>query len=129
MKKEYENDRDLRETTQSSKLMFDGDLLKLYKDKILLPDGTSSVREWVTHQGASAVLPIFENGDTLLLRQFRYPFKKVFWEVPAGKIDPGESADTTAARELEEEAGLQFKQSAYLEIGRASCRERVYTKV
>lgn len=98
----------------SSKEVFNGRLLHVFFDEALLPDGTTSTREWIKHPGASAVLPVFENGDVMLVRQFRYPMAQVFYEVPAGKIDPDESADSTAKRELREEAGLRCQNFEYL---------------
>lgn len=96
----------LAEKTRSSEPVFDGVLLKVQRDYAELPDGSTGIREWIRHPGASAVLPLFQNGDILLLKQFRYPVQQVFYEVPAGKIDAGENPDSTAVRELEEEAGL-----------------------
>lgn len=104
----------LIETTVSSKEVFRGRLLHVFLDEARLPDGSVSTREWIKHPGASAVLPVFQNGDVMMVRQFRYPVKQIFYEVPAGKIDTGETADSTARRELREEAGLQCSDFAYL---------------
>lgn len=104
----------LVERTISSKEVFNGRLLHVFFDEARLPDGSTSTREWIKHPGASAVLPVFENGDVMLVRQFRYPMSQIFYEVPAGKIDPGENADSTARRELREEAGLSCKTYEYL---------------
>lgn len=98
----------------SSKEVFNGRLLHVFFDEARLPDGTTSTREWIKHPGASAVLPVFENGDVMLVRQFRYPMAQIFWEVPAGKIDPDEDADSTARRELKEEAGLSCQGYHYI---------------
>jgi ADP-ribose pyrophosphatase len=106
--------KSLVETPLSSEEVFNGRLLHVFRDEARLPDGTTSTREWIKHPGASAVIPVFENGDILLIRQFRYPLQQIFWEVPAGKIDKGETPDTTAAREIEEEAGVRFGNSHYL---------------
>lgn len=103
----YDRDEELFEKKINSEIKFSGNLLTLYSDEVRLPNGSASAREWITHQGASAMLPIYDNEDVLLIRQFRYPLNKVFWEVPAGKIDPDESAETTANRELMEETGLK----------------------
>lgn len=109
------NDSDkLVERTISSKEIFNGRLLHVFFDEVELPDGTTSTREWIKHPGASAVVPVFENGDIMLVRQFRYPMSKIFYEVPAGKIDPEETATTTAKRELKEEAGLECRSYDYL---------------
>lgn len=87
--------------------IYKGELLHVFKDRARLPDGATSTREWIKHQGASAILPVCSNGDVILLKQFRYPVRQVFWEVPAGKIDPGETPDSTALREVQEEAGVK----------------------
>lgn len=102
-------DQDLKKLEEeeiSSEHVFDGKLLQVYFDEVKLPDGNESSREWIKHPGASAVVPVFEDGTIMLLRQFRYPSRKVFLEVPAGKLDPGESPESTAKRELLEESGL-----------------------
>ena len=96
----------LVERTVKSEEVFDGALLHVFRDEARLPDGSTSVREWIRHPGASAVLPVFDNGEVMLVKQFRYPLSQIFYEVPAGKIDPDETADQTARRELTEETGL-----------------------
>ncbi len=97
----------LKETQLSSEAVFDGALLHVRKDKVKLPNGKSSVREYIEHPGAVALVAYLPNGDLLLLNQFRYPLKKVFIELPAGKIDPGETPEETGLRELEEETGYK----------------------
>lgn len=98
--------KDLSEEQVRSEQLVDGQLLRVYRDTVKLPDGSESVREWIDHPGASAVVPIFEDGTTLLIRQFRYPSRRTFLEVPAGKMDvEGEDPQDVAARELEEETG------------------------
>lgn len=97
--------KDLSEQQLSSEQLLDGNLLKVYRDEVRQPDGSSGVREWIDHPGASAVVPVFEDGSTILLRQFRYAAGKTFLEVPAGKIDGEEDPTDVAARELEEETG------------------------
>jgi ADP-ribose pyrophosphatase len=99
-------ERDLTEERLDSELLIDGALLKAHRDRVRTPDGSESVREWIDHPGASAIVPLFDDGDTVLVRQFRYPPRRTFLEVPAGKIDvPGEDPSGVAARELEEETG------------------------
>jgi ADP-ribose pyrophosphatase len=97
----------LKERPLTSEQVFDGKLLQVYSDEVELPDKTTSTREWIKHPGASAVVPVFEDGTIMLLKQFRYPARNIFIEVPAGKIDPGETADSTAGRELLEESGVE----------------------
>lgn len=96
---------DLTETTLTSKLEFKGRMLEVRTDTVKLPTGASSTREFIVHPGAVVILPIFDNGDILLERQFRYPLGRTFIELPAGKNEPGEDTLTTGQRELLEETG------------------------
>ncbi len=85
--------------------MFDGNLLKVHRDTVRLPDGTQGTREYIRHPGAVAIVALFDDGSVLLERQFRYPHKRDFIEVPAGKLEPGEPPLATGKRELLEETG------------------------
>lgn len=106
---------DLNETPITSEAVYDGVLLHVRRDEVRLPDGGESVREWIDHPGASAVVPLFDDGSTVLLRQFRYPPRREFLEVPAGKFDrPDEDPEALASRELEEEAGLRAERFTLL---------------
>ena len=98
-------DSHLRETRIDGELAYDGHFLKVSRDRIRLPDGSESKREFIRHPGAVVILPLLADGRVLLERQYRYPNDRVFIEFPAGKIDPGEEALATAKRELEEETG------------------------
>jgi ADP-ribose pyrophosphatase len=124
---------DLTETQLSSEQLVDGVLLKAFRDEVRLPSDDTSVREWIDHPGASAIVPIFEDGRTLLVRQFRYPPRRTFLEVPAGKLDePGEDPEDVARRELEEETGwragrFEHVGAAYPCIGYSSERIHVFT--
>ena len=96
----------LEETSLRSEEVFNGKLLHAFRDEVRLPDGDTSIREWLNHPGASAVVPLFEDGSTILVRQFRFPPRRTFLEVPAGKLDQhGEPPEDVARRELEEETG------------------------
>ena len=97
--------KDLTEHYVSGGLVFDGNLLKVHRDTVRLPDGTTGQREYIRHPGAVAVVALFDDGDVLLERQFRYPQRRTFIEVPAGKLEPGEPPLETAKRELIEETG------------------------
>ena len=95
----------LGEDTLSSELVYTGDYLKVYRDTVSLPNGASSYREYLKHPGAVMIIPVFDNGDVLVERQYRYPMRQVFVEFPAGKKDAGEAPLETAQRELLEETG------------------------
>jgi ADP-ribose pyrophosphatase len=97
--------KDLTEHGLSSEQVFDGALLKVYRDRVRLPDGSESGREYIRHPGAVAIVPLFDDGRVLLERQFRYPHRREFIEIPAGKLEPGEPHLATAKRELLEETG------------------------
>jgi ADP-ribose pyrophosphatase len=99
------HDAHLRETRIDGELAYDGRFLKVTRDRIRLPDGKESNREFIRHPGAVVILPLFDDGRVLLERQYRYPNDRVFIEFPAGKIDPGEASLACARRELEEETG------------------------
>lgn len=96
---------ELFEKTLDSELKFDGKILKLKLDKVQLPDGSKSTRECVCHNGGAGILPISKEGKVALVKQFRYPYKEVIYEMPAGKIDSGETPYETVKRELFEEVG------------------------
>ena len=106
---------DLLEKKLRSENIYDGVLLHVRRDTVTLPNGREAVREWVRHPGASAVLPVFEDGTVLLVRQYRYPVDRVTLEIPAGKLDsPKEDPLACAVRELSEETGYTAKHWAKL---------------
>lgn len=98
-------DKHLRESTLASEEVFAGGLLHVKRDTVCLPDGQRAIREFVTHPGAVVMLAELPNGKLIFERQFRYPLDRVFLELPAGKIHPGENILLTAQRELREETG------------------------
>jgi ADP-ribose diphosphatase len=97
--------KDLTERALSSELIYDGKLLRVRRDKVRLPDGGTAEREYIQHPGAVLVIAVLDSGELVLERQFRYALGRDMIELPAGKIDPGESPLETAKRELREETG------------------------
>jgi ADP-ribose pyrophosphatase len=102
-------DTHLKETKIDGEVVYDGRFLKVQRDRIQLPDGKVTDREYIKHPGAVVILPLFDDGSVLLERQFRYPLDRVFIEFPAGKIDPDEDPLDCAKRELQEETGYTAK--------------------
>lgn len=95
---------ELTEKTLESKIVFEGKIIKVFKDSIELADGKKSFREVVKHTGGVVILAIHDN-KILFVKQFRYPMKEVLPELPAGKLEQDEDPLEAAKRELEEETG------------------------
>jgi ADP-ribose pyrophosphatase len=85
--------------------IFEGRVFTITRDEVQHVSGYHSVREVVEHHGGSVAVALFPNGDTILIRQFRYPLQREILELPAGKLFPGENPLLCAQRELEEETG------------------------
>ena len=96
---------ELTEKTLSSETIFDGRILHVRRDTVLLPNGHQSTREVVDHPGGVGVLALDGQGRALLVSQFRYPYGQVLREIPAGKLEYGEDPAQAAVRELREETG------------------------
>jgi len=98
----------------STERLYHGRIVSLDRDTVRFPDGSTGQLEMLRHPGASAVVPFLDDpGDTdprvLLIRQFRHAAEEFIWEVPAGRLDPGETPEACARRELEEETGMRAR--------------------
>ncbi len=104
----------LEEKTISSEKMYDGKILSVVKDKVLLENGNDAVREVVIHHGGVTVVPIDNDGNVLMVRQYRYPHHRVMLEIPAGKLEKNEDHAACGRRELLEETGCTCTEYIYL---------------
>jgi ADP-ribose pyrophosphatase len=86
--------------------IFRGRVLTLQVDRVREPGGQEVEREIVRHPGAAVILPLLNDGRLVLVSQYRYAAQSFLWELPAGHIEPGESPEEAARRELVEEAGF-----------------------
>ncbi|MCX7912245.1 MAG: NUDIX hydrolase [Dehalococcoidales bacterium] len=97
----------MTEKTLSSKTVFTGRAIRVRVDTVRTVDGRMSSREIVEHAPCIAVIPVNENGEVLLVRQFRKAVEKELLEIPAGGIDEGEDPETAVTREMREEIGMR----------------------
>lgn len=98
------------------KTVFQGRIIRLDTETVTLPNGVPVDLEIVRHPGGAAVVALDDRDRVSMLRQYRHAAGGWLWELPAGKLEPGEPPETTAARELEEEAGLRA--STWESLGR-----------
>lgn len=98
----------LTETTVRKNYIYRGKIINLRCDDAALPDGKPCKREIVEHPGGASVLCV-KDGKVLLVKQYRYAYQKAIYEIPAGKLNPGEDPALTAVRELKEETGMVAK--------------------
>ncbi|WP_434511901.1 NUDIX domain-containing protein [Desulfitobacterium sp. AusDCA] len=96
----------LREEGLSQETVFKGRLLHINRDTVRLPNGAEATREVVRHPGAVAIVAL-AGDDLLLVKQYRYPIDQETLEIPAGKLEPGETPEICAQRELREETGYR----------------------
>ena len=112
-----------------SEKKYAGKVFDLIVDEIEYPSGNRSIREVASHPGGAVVVPFLPDNTIILVRQFRYPLQRPIYELPAGKLNPGEEPAVCARRELEEETGytaqdLQLLTAIYTTPG--FCNERLH---
>ncbi|MGN1031484.1 MAG: NUDIX domain-containing protein [Butyricicoccaceae bacterium] len=106
---------ELAEKTVSKDYKFRGHIMTVRVDQALLPNGEPCVREVCEHPGGVGILPLDEDGNVTLVRQFRYPYGEIILEIPAGKMDQGPEGHLACGiRELAEETGLIADEMIYL---------------
>lgn len=103
------------EKTIHSEPIFKGKVISLKVDDVILPNGKESKREVVNHPGAVAIIPITDEGKIILVEQYRKALERSIIEIPAGKLEQGESPELTARRELEEETGYGCHELTYVQ--------------
>ncbi len=101
------------EKTLSEERIYEGKIINLKKQKVTVKSGTS-YREIIEHSGGAVIIAVTGERRMAMIRQFRKPAGKVMFEVPAGKIDPGEDPMDAAVRELKEETGYTASSVRYL---------------
>lgn len=106
---------ELFEKTLDSKEIFNGRILHVVLDDVELPDGKKSKREVVNHPGGVTVAALDEENNLFFVKQFRYPYKEVVLELPAGKLEKGSTPLENGKRELLEETGLEGY--SYISLG------------
>lgn len=102
------------EKTMKSEKIYEGKILNLRVDTVELPDKKYGKREIVEHPGAVAIIPITDNGEIILVKQYRKAIEKELLEIPAGKLEIDEEPKTCAIRELKEETGITANQIEFL---------------
>lgn len=95
----------LIETMIEGETIYDGKILRLERDKVILENGNTAYREVVRHNGGACIVPVTKDNEILFVKQYRYPFSKVIIELPAGKLELNEQPEVCAKRELREETG------------------------
>lgn len=107
---------DPTERILKSEIVFNGNFLRIQRDETVDAKGHHRKTDFILHPGAVLVIPCLDRDRIVIERQYRHPLRRVFWEFPAGKLDPGEHSVEAARRELREETG--FECAELIELGR-----------
>ena len=113
--------------TDNKTSVYRGKIVELYLETVTLPNGAQAELEIVRHPGGAAVVALDRDNRVCLLRQYRHAVGDWLWELPAGKLDPGEGPFVTAQRELEEEAGLRA--ARWESLGKIISSPGVFTEI
>ncbi len=119
----------LYEKTISSKTAYEGKIFKIKSDTVLLENNTEAIREVIMHHGGVCVVPVTDENEIIMVRQFRYPFADIITEIPAGKLNPGEDHFECGRRELLEETGMTAESMTYIGYTTplpAYCTEKIH---
>ena len=119
----------LTEKTIFSETKFEGKIIKVKRDEVLMPDGSSSYREIVEHNGGVCIAPLTDNDTLIFVRQFRYAYGEEILELPAGKLEKCEDPKSAGIRELSEETGYTSRRVESLGVIYPTpgyCNEKIY---
>ena len=120
---------DFKERRIDGDTIFEGHIFTVIKDKVICPNGNESFREIVKHNGGAAVLCVTNDDKIILIKQFRYAYDEVMYEIPAGKLEKDEDPKLAALREFEEETGNKARDIELLNVFYPTvgyCNEKIY---
>lgn len=120
---------DMREVKKDGKVIYDGKIFKIELDTVICPNKREAKREIVRHHGGACILAVNDKEEILLIKQFRYAYDEVIYEIPAGKLEENEEPYAAALRELEEETGYKANKLDYLGVIYPTvgyCSEKIY---
>ncbi len=120
---------EIREKRIDGECIYDGKIIRVTVDTVELPNKNTAKREVVGHPGGVTILPLTENDEIIMVRQFRYPYMEELLEIPAGKLEYGENPASAGKRELREETGAVAQE--YIDLGimyptPGYCAEKIY---
>lgn len=119
----------MKEIKKDGKVIYDGKIFKIELDTVICPNNREAKREIVRHHGGACILAVNEYEEILLIKQFRYAYDEIIYEIPAGKLEINEEPYSAALRELEEETGYKANKLEYLGVIYPTvgyCSEKIY---